>query len=128
MYVMLKKLAVAIAFVTLSSCDFVTIPVTELTLPGCWEGKSGGLGAIEAKFDIKPDENPQDYIIDGQFSGLIDFNFDNYTVTLEGDQLKPRGSSQLLPARIVFDEDRLNVTSTVPPATFSMKRCGLDSN
>jgi hypothetical protein len=106
----------------LSACELINLPVTPLTLAGCWEGTSS-LETIDARFDIRADEEPEHFVIDGNFSGLIDFDFQDYRVKLEGDELKPQGMSRLAPVTLRADNGRLIVTSLVPPTSFTMSRC-----
>ena len=116
------KIRLGLLALLLSSCQLVNLPITPMTLAGCWEGTSS-LETIDARFDIRADDEPDTFIIDGSFSGLIDNDFKDYRVRFEGDQLKPRGSSALIPARIRVDNGRLVVSSLVPPTSFTMSRC-----
>lgn len=118
----MKKILLALCALGLSACQFVNVPVTPMTLSGCWEGSSS-LDTIDARFDIRADEEPNDFIIDGSFNGLIDTDFEDYKVTLEDDELKARGASRLVPVRIRVDNARLIVSSLIPPTSFTMSRC-----
>ena len=125
--IMLKTIGLKMSLVlgclgVLSACQFVNVPVTPMTLSGCWEGTSS-LETIDARFDIRADDTPDDFIIDGTFNGLIDTEFSDYKVRFEDDELKARGASQLVPVRIRVDNARLVVTSLVPPTSFTMSRC-----
>lgn len=118
----MKKILLAFCALGLSACQFVNVPVTPMTLSGCWEGSSS-LETIDARFDIRADEEPNDFIIDGSFNGLIDTDFKDYKVTLTDDELKARGTSKLVPVKIRVDNARLIVSSLIPPTTFTMSRC-----
>lgn len=116
------KIKLALLALALSSCQLVNVPVTPMTLAGCWEGTSS-LETIDARFNIRGDEEPDEFIIDGSFSGLIDNDFEDYKVRFEDDELKARGSSALVPVKIRVDNGRLVVSSLIPPTSFTMSRC-----
>jgi hypothetical protein len=118
----LMKTKLGLLALLLSSCQFINVPVTPMTLAGCWEGTSS-LETIDARFDIRADKEPDDFIIDGSFNGLIDTDFKDYKVRFEEDQLKARGSSALVPVKIRVDNGRLVVSSLIPPTSFTMSRC-----
>ena len=118
----MKWASLALLSLCVSSCQFINVPVTPMTLAGCWEGTSS-LETIDARFDIRGDEEPNEFIIDGNFKGLIDSKFEDYKVRLEDNELKARGSSRLIPVKIRVDNDRLVLSSLIPPTSFSMSRC-----
>lgn len=116
------KIKLGLMALLLSSCQFINVPVTPMTLAGCWEGTSS-LETIDARFDIRGDDQPDDFIIDGSFSGLIDSDFKDYKVRFEDGEIKARGSSRAIPAKIRVDDDKLVVSFIVPPTSFTMSRC-----
>ena len=106
----------------LNACALINLPVTPLTLAGCWEGKSS-LETTTARIQIRGDNKPDFFLIDGEFKGLLSNTFKDYPVKLEDNELKPQGAAQLIPARIRVEDGRLVLTSILPPTSFTLNRC-----
>lgn len=119
---MQKLMLLSLASLALSACGLINLPVTPLTLAGCWEGSSS-LQTTTARLQIRGDDKPDFFLIDGKFTGLINSDFKDYPVKFEDDELKPQGAAQLIPARIRVEDGRLILTSLVPPTSFTLSRC-----
>lgn len=118
----------ATGFTTLTACGTgglgVSVPITPYTVAGCWEGESAR-ETIDARIHIRPDREADEFLIDGKFSGLINHDFDDYKVTYSDDELKPRDESRWFPSKLRVDDNRLILTTVVPPTSFNLKRCAL---
>lgn len=96
------------------------LPVTPLTLAGCWKGVSEDNRTI--RFDIESTGGDNQFSIDGSVSGLLGYSFDNYKVKLQDNELKPQAGNPRF-SLISVGDAKLTVRSLLPPIMAELKRC-----
>ncbi len=106
----------------LTACQqaIANLPITPLTLAGCWKGVSDDNRTI--RFDIAPASGDKQFSIDGSVSGLLGYNFNDYKVKLEDNELKPQNGNPRF-SLISVGDAKLTVRSLLPPITAELKRC-----